>query len=143
MSDFPDWTSPPQRPEYGKAKSYVEGKNCDAGGITLIKEITGKGVLLGGFFVTTDGDASQFDYPILKIDGQSFSHLTFLHLLDWTIYNPRAHPLLLSCYDTIHPRYAVRVGMELSFLSSVEFSYAVNGAGVVWVDIGITYQLVE
>jgi hypothetical protein len=143
MSDFPDWTAPPQRPEYGKPYIYGVSLGCAGAGTVTIKEIEAKGLLVGGFISTVDADADKDDVPLIKADGVYMASLDFSSLFAHRLVAERSYPLFLTRYDLSTPAFSSGLGIEIPFKTSIAFEYYVSNAVTVTVSIGIIYYLLE
>jgi hypothetical protein len=125
---YPDWFGQPQFPKYGSAQSDQGYKIIKESGEKTIFEVISKGRTYGGHIYVFGSGASITDVIHLYVDGKLLLSTTFMYARDYNFSEGYITPLILSCYDTLTPRYAFNINKDITFDLSFKVTYTTTSA---------------
>jgi len=111
------------RPKYGAALLAAGAETVDAGGVTTLVSIEGKGMIYGGILFLGYTSTQRFSAPRFYIDGHGLSGLTFWELLGLGVTKPNVYPVTLLGYDEAGYVYSVGFAHGITFEESALVSY--------------------
>lgn len=111
------------RPKYGTAKMIGGNPKVTADRVTMLKHISGKGMICGGSVFVDSGLTQKSSVLFLIIDVQSLIAYNFLGLYTFKINQPTSSRVYLLSYDDAASRYAVGISPNITFEKSFELWY--------------------
>lgn len=135
----PDWFGQPVFPRYGGALLADDKVDGEAGVVTPLVTVGGKGVIYGGHVYVVCPTAHTTDKPLLYLDDTLMTDKSFYTLSLRNIAQSTIYPLYLSLYDTTNHCYGVGISPLMSFESKIELKYDNKGADLVLVYYSLIY----
>jgi len=141
-SGTPDYISQ-TRDVYGSGVHECGSEVVTASGVTLIKEIIGKGMIYGGIVYLAHTASQKDSNPAIYIDGTIILSSTFELMNRFCVYDPRTYPLVINLYDDRKFEYAMSLAYGIKFEKSFKIVYEESHAETPTVYYGINYALLS
>lgn len=130
------------RPRYGAAKCLTSYLDIRAGELETLVNVSGRGVIYGGY-VLLDYDATQNQsFATLVIDGQPSVSNSFEALNKYSLNQHRSSIVNLLVYDDIDFVYSVGLAYDITFESSILLQYKENHGKTPRVYYSLIYALI-
>jgi len=130
------------RPKYGGATHKTDGIVVDASEKTILKWVTGKGMIYGGI-IFLDHTASQKTGIIdFKVDGNLISSMNFESMEKYGVNVPQSYPIYLLKYDDTAFVYCVALSNGITFEENILLEYTESEGETPMVFFDIVYALI-
>jgi len=131
------------RPKYGAAQRADVSTSVPPDTTATLINITGKGMMYGGYEETTGDDTNNLDSPQILIDGNNFFMECFSNLNSWHLGTEGGSPIVLIRYDTTQGLYGVDIKYGYTFESSCTLKYRnASGTSTAYINAALYYALV-
>lgn len=130
------------RPKYGGAQSSVAAGGVTASVITGMLSIDGKGMTYGGVLLTEPAATQKDSVPIIVVDGELLTAMSFCNLSLYNIDKSYAMPWSLLVYDEVNFKYCVAIAYGITFETSLLIGYHEKHARTPDVEATIHYALI-
>lgn len=111
------------RPKYGGAQLEVGYATVDANGETELINITGKGVIYGGFFRLAHTSTQLNSAPRLYVDGVRVATLDFCDLARYGLVVDSGYSTYLLVLDDVNYIYSAGISRDITFETSLKTTY--------------------
>ena len=111
------------RPTYGGAMATSGFKTVTASSSNAVVTVTGEGMLYGGHIYLTSTGTQQNDQPILQIDSQNMSLLTWSQINARVLTRPESNMLFESKYDNVNFIYSAGIEYGITFETNIILQY--------------------
>jgi len=139
----PDFFGTPIHPEYGVFKHDAHNLMCAGGVWSTVHTLVANGMLLHGYFFSTDTDANKDDTFDLTVDGEDLMANTFSNMVKHGCVVSDDSILIVSEYDTITPGFYAHYKGGFSFHDNIILKYLPAGVNNVLVFSHVFYYTWE
>jgi len=130
------------RPKYGAANQSLFSDVVAEGTDGTLLNVSGKGILYGGYINADSLVSKKTDYFFSLIDGVTFTSQTFYQLMYHGVTYPTSNIFQLMLYDDTNFKYSVCLMSGITFETSLKIVYHNASASGVSVYSKIFYALV-
>ncbi len=130
------------RYKYGGFNSVRYYDYIPASVLTTVITVSGRGLILGGFYDTYGTTIQRDDYVTVNVDGSFSQGETYLDMaLEGRLVPVRGIPFL-SAFDEVNFIYAAGWNVDVTFESSFQVGYAEEHGNTPEVEVVITYAII-